>query len=67
MNSVYMKKLVGNTVGRKGWLDPVLPLKVKGKCIKIGDDYAYKLKKIIILEIRKKYPSQRLWIIIYAS
>ena len=44
-------------MGREGYLDPVLPLKVKGKCEKYGDGYAYKLKKkIIILEIRKNIP-----------
>ena len=64
MNSIYMKKLVGNTMGREGYLDPVLPLKVKGKCIEIGDDYAYKLKNHYIRD-KEKYPSQRLWVIIY--
>ena len=34
MNSIYMKELVGNTMGREGYLDPVLPLKVKGKKVK---------------------------------
>jgi len=52
--------LVGNTMGREGYLDPVLPLKVKGKKVKNMGTVTLNKLKIHYIRDKEKYPSQRL-------
>jgi len=59
MNSIYMD-LVGNTMGREGYLDPVLPLKVKGKNVKNMGTVTLNRLKTHYIRHKEKYPYQRL-------
>ena len=52
--------LVGNTMCREGYLDPVLPLKVKGKKVKNMGKVTLNKLKIHYIRDKVKYPSQRL-------